>query len=222
MRQQEALKVARRERTGDGDDEEIRNRHTLYEINEGDLHGFVSPGQHVDTFYNNEEESAKGKAESDLMGTEILTSKGGETIRGKVVGHKRNHDGNPVVDPSNDEPLYIIEYPDGSLSMEGYNALISALNLQLDVFGDEYYTFQEILGYQRQPNGGRGDQKGWFLKILWKSGEFTWDEPLSSIKEDLPYEAAQYAADHDLLKEKAFAKWAPYVLRKANRWIRAT
>ena len=35
MRQQEALKVARRERTGDRDDEDIWNRHTLYEINEG-------------------------------------------------------------------------------------------------------------------------------------------------------------------------------------------
>ena len=65
------------------------------------------------------------------MGAEILTSKGGETICGEVVGCKRNHDGNPV-DLSNDEPLYIIEYPDGSLSMEGYNALLSALNLQLD------------------------------------------------------------------------------------------
>ena len=121
---------------------------------------------------------------------------------------------------SNDEPLYIIEYPSGSLSTEGYNALISALNLQLDEFSDKYYIFQEILGHQRQPKGGQGDQKGWFLEILWQSGEITW-EPLTSIKEDLPYEAAQYAADHDLLREKAFTKWAPYVLRKANRWIRA-
>ena len=123
MRQQEALKVARRERTGDGDDEDIRYRHTLYAINEGDLHGFVSPGQHVDSFFNNEGESAKGKVESDLMGTEILVSKGGDTVRSKVVGRKRDHDGNPVADSSNDEPLYIIEYPDGSLSTEGYNAL---------------------------------------------------------------------------------------------------
>ena len=44
------------------------------------------------------------------MGAEILTAKGGETIRGKVVGRKRDHDGNPVVDPSNDEPLYIVEW----------------------------------------------------------------------------------------------------------------
>ena len=75
--------------------------------------------------------------------------------------------------------------------------------------------------HQQQPKGDQGDQKGCFLKILWKSGEITW-ETLSSIKEDLPYEASQYAADHDLLRENAFAKWAPYVQRKANRWIRAT
>ena len=75
--------------------------------------------------------------------------------------------------------------------------------------------------HQQQPKGGQGDQKGWFLKILWQSGEITW-EPLSSIKEDLPYEAVQCAADHDLLREKTFAKWSPYVLRKVNRWIRAT
>ena len=93
------------------------------------MHGFVSPGQHVDSFFNNEEESAEGKEQSDLTGAEILVSKGGETVRGKVVGRKRDHDRNPVVDSSNDEPLYIVEYPDGSLSMEGYNALISALNL---------------------------------------------------------------------------------------------
>ena len=143
--------MARRERTGDGDDEDIRNWHTLYEINEGDLHGFVSPSQHVDSFFNNEEESAEGKEQSDLTGAEILISKGGETVRGKVVGRKRDHDRNPVVDSSNDEPLYIIESPDGSLSTEGYNAVISALNLQLDEFSDEYYTFQEILGHQRRP-----------------------------------------------------------------------
>ena len=56
---------------GDGDDEEIRNWHTLYEINKGDLHGFVSPGQHVDSSYNIEEDSAEGTEESDLMGAEI-------------------------------------------------------------------------------------------------------------------------------------------------------
>ena len=39
------------------------------------MHGFVSPSQHVDSFFNNEEESAGGKEQSDLMGTEVLTSK---------------------------------------------------------------------------------------------------------------------------------------------------
>lgn len=228
MRQHEALKVARRDTTGEkdengNDDEIVRNRHVIYEINEGDEHNYVSPGQHVDTFFGNMENMGTEQdtdEPSDLTGTEILTSKGGETVRGKVAGRKRDHDGNPMMEESTGEPLYIVEFPDGSLSTEGYNALISALNMQVDANGDEFFTFLEILAHQRRPKGGRGDQKGWFLKILWKSGEITW-EPLSSIKEDLPFEAAQYAADNDLLREKAFAKWAPYILRKANRWIRA-
>ena len=114
MRQQDALKAARRERMGDGDDEDIRNRHTLYENNDGGLHGFVSASQHVDSFFNNEEESAEGKEQSNLMGVEILISKGGKTIRGKVVGRKRDHDGNPVADSSNYEPLSstrMVAYP---------------------------------------------------------------------------------------------------------------
>jgi hypothetical protein len=44
---------------------------------------------------------------------------------------------------------------------------------------------------------------------------------LSAIKEDLPYEAAAYAAEQELLNHKAFKKWAPYVLRKATQFIRA-
>ena len=60
------LKVAQRERMGDGDDEDIQNQHTLYEINEGDLHGFVSPSQHVDSFFNNEDESAGGRSNPTL------------------------------------------------------------------------------------------------------------------------------------------------------------
>jgi hypothetical protein len=113
-----------------------------------------------------------------------------------------------------------VEYPDGTFSPEGYYALLNAITVQTNENGDEYHTFKAIMEHQIRPRGGRGDQKGWFLKILWKSGKITW-EPLSAIKEDLPYEAAQYAADQNLLNHKAFQKWAPYVLRKANPFIRA-
>ena len=80
--------------------------------------------------------------------------------------------------------------------------------------------FRKYSGTNGDPRVAGATKRAGFSRFLWKSGEITW-EPLSSIKEDLPYEAAQYAADHDLLREKAIAKWAPYVLRKANRWIRA-
>ena len=60
VRQTEAQKVARRDATGEKDengneDVLVRNRYILYEINEGDGHNYVSPGQHVNTFFGNEE-----------------------------------------------------------------------------------------------------------------------------------------------------------------------
>ena len=55
--------------------------------------------QHVNTFFGNDrnEENAGTGGDitdepSDLPGTKILTSNGGETIRGKVAGRKRDHE----------------------------------------------------------------------------------------------------------------------------------
>ena len=52
--------MARRDPTGEkyengNDDKFVRNRHVIYKINEGDEHNYVSPGQHANTFFNNEE-----------------------------------------------------------------------------------------------------------------------------------------------------------------------
>ena len=221
LRRKEALKVARKYGSDDNDesvDGNVVNRHTIYSITDTDG-DYVSPSQHVDTFYENEPDPDE-EPETDLTGVEVLTSKGGQTVRAKVKGRKRDCDGTPVAADSTDEALYIVEYPDGSISTEGYNALLAAISKQVDEHGEEFYTFQSIVGHKRLSKGGLGDQRGWFLRILWKTGEYTW-EPLTSIKEDNPFAAAEYAADHNLLSDKAFKKWAPYVLRKANRFIRA-
>ena len=104
------------------------------------------------------------------MGAEILTSKGDETICSKVVGHKHDYDRNPV-DLSNDEPLYIIEYLDGSLSMDGYNARLSALNLQLDQFSDEYIPSQKYLCTSSSPRVARATRKAGFSRFYRNLGD---------------------------------------------------
>ena len=46
-----------------------------------------------------------------------------------------------------DEPLYIVEYPDGTISAEGYNALLNAITVQTDENGNEYHSFKAILDH---------------------------------------------------------------------------
>jgi hypothetical protein len=86
-RQKEALKVARKIPTGTltnkGEyDHETLNRHIVYDINEGTDHEFVDIGLNVSTFFNNEVEEDADE-QKDLTGAEVLTAKGGTTVRGK-------------------------------------------------------------------------------------------------------------------------------------------
>lgn len=82
--------MARRDPTGEkyengNDDKFVRNRHVIYKINEGDEHNYDSPGQHANTFFNNEEKwgTECGTDEtSGRTGTEFSTLKGDETISG--------------------------------------------------------------------------------------------------------------------------------------------
>jgi hypothetical protein len=168
LRKKEALKVAQKipmgTKTDKGEpDYETLNRHVFYEINEGNDHEFVDIGLNVNTFYNNELEEDEHKWKN-LTGAEILTAKGGQTVRGKVKGKKRDQSGNPVTADDSDEPLYIGKYPDGTISAEGYNALLNAITVQTDENGNEYHSFKAIMDHQVRPRGGREDKKGWFFK----------------------------------------------------------
>ena len=107
-----SLKVALRDATGENDengneDVLVRDLHILCEINNGGEHNYVSPDQHVDTFFGNEEnEGPKSDTDepSDFTGSDILPSKGGDTVRGQVACRKRDHDGNPMVEETTGEP----------------------------------------------------------------------------------------------------------------------
>ena len=153
------------------------------------------------------------------MGSEVLLSRNGLKEQAKVIGCKRDQDGN-VIDTPPEEMQYLVEFPDGDQQVHEYNALLDAIYIQTDEDGNEWYTFKDIIGHQKRPKGGRGKTKGWFLEIEWANGEITW-ETLTSIKDSNPFHAAKYAADNNLLEEPAFSYWEPHVLKKADRWIRA-
>ena len=49
------------------------------------------------------------ESQKDLTGVEVLQSKGGTTVRGKVKGKKQDQSGNQVTTAGLDEPLYIVD-----------------------------------------------------------------------------------------------------------------
>jgi hypothetical protein len=212
FRRDEAMKVARR--SDDPGDGNTRNRHVLYDLNEGDDHIQLDPGLTVDDFFEND--SPDQDPTSLIIGTDVLLTSGAVQRQGRVT--KRDRDGTPV--PNDDPGNFVVEFDDGTEEVHGYQALLDAVYKQVDDDGNEWYTFDDIVDHQKRPRGGRGRTRGWFLRVKWANGEFTW-EPLTSLKESNPYPVAKYAADHDLLSEHAFSYWAPTVLKKADRWIRA-
>ena len=56
---------------------------------------------------------------------------------------------------------------------------------------------------------------GWKLKVWWKDGSKQW-VPLQLMKESYPVQVADYAVDHKIADQPAFAWWVPYTQRK--RW----
>jgi len=60
--------------------------------------------------------------------------------------------------------------------------------------------------------------KGWELYVIWKDGSSNFI-PLSEMKESFPVETAEYAVEHRLNEEPAFAWWVDWTLKKSKRII---
>ena len=60
--------------------------------------------------------------------------------------------------------------------------------------------------------------KGWFLCICWKDASTSW-ERLADLKDSYLLIVAEYAEANQLIREPAFAWWAPAALRKRKRII---
>ena len=58
--------------------------------------------------------------------------------------------------------------------------------------------------------------KGWELCVCWKNGSETWTL-LKDLKESYLVQTAEYAVEHRLSEEPAFAWWVKDVLKKRNR-----
>jgi hypothetical protein len=176
-----------------------------------------------------------------LLSAEVVLPKGDYQFIGKIVGRKRDANGNPIGRANNnpilDTRVYEVEFPDGTVADYAANILAEALYAQVDADGNRFMLLKEIVDHRKDqtallgsealvPNSSgsrnptrRFSTKGWTLQCMWADGSTSW-EPLRNLRESNPLELAQYAEVHDLLNEPAFNWWAKEVLKRSRRIIK--
>ena len=151
----------------------------------------------------------------------------------KVTKRLRDANGLPI-GTANDNPildtrLYEVQYLDGHKSSLAANAIAENLYAQVDDEGNRYVLLDAIADHRldgtqlqaddafiKSSNGGRKRKettKGWEMLIQWKDGSTSW-EVLKDLKECYPVQVAEYAIQHKISKEPAFAWWVPHVIKK--------
>jgi len=179
------------------------------------------------------------EAYDEYLTAEVLLPNMGTVTKAKVIGRKRDSDGNPVglrnPNPILDTRQYEVEFPDGATDVFTANMIAENLYSQIDSEGNSYSIMSEIIdhksdgsavskddGFETTRDGvkrPRRTTKGWKMLVSWKDGTSSW-VPLKDLKEAYPVQVAEYALANKILEEPAFAWWARHILKKRDRIIR--
>jgi hypothetical protein len=175
----------------------------------------------------------------EYLTAEVLLPNMGEMTKAKVIGRKRDADGNPVglrnANPLLDTRQYEVEFADVATDVFTANLIAENLYSQVDEEGNSYSVMGEIIDHESDGSAVHKDDgmevtrdgslrprrttKGWKLLVAWKGGSSSWI-PLKDLKESHPVQVAEYALANKILEEPAFNWWARHVLRKRDRIIR--
>ena len=184
-----------------------------------------------------DEEEIDASTYDQYVNAEVLLPHGGKMATGKVVGRKRDHEGNLIGKhnpyPILDTRVYEVEFPDGSEASYAANVIAENMYAMCDTNGNQHLLMDEIVDHKTDGHAvnvadqyitvkGRKSKrkttKGWSLCVKWKDGTTSW-ERLADVKESNPVEVAEYAVASSIAHEPAFDWWVPYTLRKRNRMI---
>jgi len=158
------------------------------------------------------------------IGAEINLNRGGQVLHGKVVGRKRDSEGNPVGHAANNPLLdtreYDVEFIDGSTEAYSTNLIAEAMYSQVDDEGRSHVLLKEITDHRKDGSAVEKDDaffvsqsgrrcrrrttKGWELNVTWKDGSSSW-LPLRELKDSFPVQVAEYAVANKIAEEAAFA-----------------
>ena len=126
---------------------------------------------------------------------EVFLPHGDRSEIAKVIGRKRNADGNYIgrkhQNPMLDSRIFVVEFPDGDQKDIAYNIIAEHLFSQVDSEGNQYRLFKEIVNHRKNKmaveksdqyridkRSGRREKKnttaGWDLEVEWKDGSTSW------------------------------------------------
>ena len=174
---------------------------------------------------------------NELTGMEVYLSHGDRTEIAKVLGRKRNSDGNFVgqkhAKPILDSHIFVVEFHDGEWKDIGYNILVEHLHSQMDDEGNIYKLFCGIIGHckkagavdkanQYRQVGNKQVKKktlaGWDIEVEWVDGTSSWF-PLKEVKNLNSIELAEYAMHNCLNLKPAFDWWVWDTLKRKKHLI---
>ena len=173
------------------------------------------------------------------VSAKVMVPRGDQLAFGTVVRRKRDFDRNLIgrsdPNPLMDTSVYEVEMEDGALEDYTANIIAESIYARVDDEGYDVHVIDELVDHRSDAtaikredafftlNGKRTRKKttrGWQLCIRWKDGTTSWMD-LKDLKDADPVMLAEYAQSNQLLEEPAFAWWAPMVLKKKTRIVRA-
>jgi len=171
----------------------------------------------------------------ELLLTEPLLPRNNMLLPARVIGRKRDQDGNPVgqfnPDPILNTRVYLAEFEDGHVAEYGANIIAEAIYNQTNDDGYDEVLFNEVIGHRKNDEAlpaeastvdavPRRTTKGWDVCIEWKDGSPSW-HPLCEIKNSFPIHLAKYALKYELQDEPAFKWWVKEALKRRKYMIKA-
>jgi hypothetical protein len=157
----------------------------------------------------------------------------------RIIGRKRDQDGNPSGN-NNPNPLlntrvYLAEFEDGYVAEYSANMIAEAIYNQVDDNGFDEVLFKDIVGHHKGEqalnesdvqNAINADiapirtTKSWDICIEWRDGSSSW-HPMNKIKNSFPLHLAEYAVKHGIQEELAFKWWIKEAFRRKKYMIKA-
>jgi hypothetical protein len=161
----------------------------------------------------------------ELLLTEPMLMREGIKERAKIIGRKRDNEGN-LIGQFNNNPLlntriYLAEFPDGHIAEYSTNMIAEAVYDSVNDDGYEEQLFHLIVDHQFNPemetSPTKFSTKAWKVKVMWQDGSTTWHS-LSDIKNSFPVQLAKYVMDNQLDKTPAFRWWIkPTTLHQSSK-----